>query len=77
MILLAISLFIQIIVSSVGNLGQLKSQSSSVMNPDYIDYSASDLEKLLEIKFFANFSTSSILESMDCHLNGNKQVCIN
>ena len=47
------------------------------MNPDYIDYSARDLEKLLEVKFFANVSTSSVLRSMDCHVNGNKQVCIN
>ena len=47
------------------------------MNPSYIDYSIDDLKAILEIKFFANVSTSSILDSMDCHVNGNKNVCLN
>ena len=72
MIILGLSILAQIIITSVGQLGNLKSQSSDIKNPSFIEYSLEDLESLLEMKFFANVSTSSILKSMDCHVNGNK-----
>ena len=32
---------------------------------------------MLEMKFFANMSTSTIEKNMDCHVNDNKQICLN
>ena len=29
------------------------------------------------MKFFANMSTVTIEKNMDCHVNGNKQICLN
>jgi hypothetical protein len=62
---------------SVQKVGTLKSQSSEFSNPSFINFSVSDLENLLEVKFFSNVTTSSIQTNMDCYVNDNKQVCLN
>ena len=32
---------------------------------------------MLEMKFFANMSTVTIEKNMNCHVNDNKQICLN
>lgn len=70
-------LIINVIVSSVNQIGTQKTQSSTFSSPSQIVFSLEDLENLLEVKMFANMSTQPIERSMDCHVNNNKQVCLN
>ena len=65
-------LIINVIVSSVNQIGTQKSQSSTFSSPSQIIFSLSDLENLLAVKMFANMSTYPVERSMDCHVNNNK-----
>ena len=67
-----VAVILQIILVSVQKVGTLKSQSSEFSNPSFIEFSAKDLENLLEVKFFTNVSTASVQSNMDCYVNQNK-----
>jgi len=73
----ALAVLIEVILRSVAQVGTLKSQSSEFSTPSFINFSANDLENLLEMKFFANASSSSVVRNMNCYVNDNKQECLN
>ena len=73
----ALYLLVELLVTSVNKVGTQKSQSSEYSRPNSIDFDLVDFQNMLEMKFFANMSTVSIEKNMDCHVNNNKQICLN
>ena len=73
----ALYLLVELLVTSINKVGTQKSQSSEFSNPDSIDFGLLDFQNMLEMKFFANMSTVTIERNMDCHVNENKQICLN
>ena len=72
-ILALIFLFIilKIVFDSLDQIGTLKSQSSDFSNPSQLEFKLTDIDNLLEMKFFVNMSTESVEKAMDCHVNQN------
>ena len=72
----SVVLVTNLLMSSFNQIGSQKSQSSSFSTPSTIQFSLEDLENLLEMKLFSNMSTEAIEENMDCHVNGNTELCL-
>lgn len=53
-------MIVNIIASSVNQIGTRKSQVTSFENPSQIDFTIGDLKNLMGVRLFANISTKSI-----------------
>lgn len=72
----ALGILTQIILKSLGQIGEQKSQTSEITNPTEFQIERYEMDDLLNINFFVNISTEGIQKNMDCFVNKNKETCL-